>query len=152
MEKWAQLSRKYHSDISDPLQELPYEFLQRIDVLIAGDSNIHLEAVQMNIYPLYYDFSSRQLDHYGFFAGGVLDKRHDNPAELLDTLNTLRDTLPDVRERAKYYCETINTKNDGQSTRLAGKLIQGISRGAEIDLDSWEPVENLVNLQAYRPK
>lgn len=151
-QNWSQFSKKYGVELSDPLQEHPYEYLQKVDVLIAGDSNIHLEAAQLNIYPLYYDFSSRQLDHYGFLAGGLLDKRHENPADLIETLDALSDPLPDVRKRARYYCATIDTRHDGRSTELAAGLIQDIARGNEIDLASWEPVENLAHLQAYRPK
>ena len=150
--KWMTFSRKYRVEISDSTHEHPYEFLKRIDVLIASDSNIHLEAAQLSICSLYYDFFAHQLDHYGFLSGGLLDNRHNMPADLIKTIQALKESYPNVRQRAKYYCDTIGTKYDGRSTELASDLIKKISLGIKIDSGIWEPILDLENLQAYRPK
>lgn len=152
VEAWREVARNHAMDYSDSRKEAAFEFLKRIDVVIAGETNILLEGALLNVYPVYYDFENIQLDAYGFLRNGLVDGRLSQPTELCQTLNRIEKKRPDVRERSKFYCETVDTAFDGRSTALAVALITSIASGEAIDMAGWEPIGGLGNLQAYRPR
>ncbi len=47
------------------------DYLAEIDILIAGDSSIHLEAVASGALSFYYNFGSGGGDYYGFLMSGI---------------------------------------------------------------------------------
>jgi len=130
---WKRLSEKYSLQYSDPTVEDSFYFLSRIDAIVAGDSNILLEAVLLDVYPLYFSFSDYCRDYYGFVKHGVV-KHYANENELIDRLVELKKQKPGVREKAKRYCHVIGTVNDGKSVTMAAKLIENIStNGSDSD-------------------
>src|SRR5690606_29442694 len=62
--------------ISDGSQVPVFDFLQQIDVLIAGNSGIHLEAVLLNVWSVYYNFNPQENlhDYYGYVANRLSDE------------------------------------------------------------------------------
>ncbi len=152
MAEWMLLADRVDARRSNPIDEMSYKFLSQIDLVIAGESNILLEAAILNVCPENYDFEMLNIDNYGFLRNGLIDKRHTNPDELIKTLNNKIASRPDVRHRTKFWCETVNTKYDGRSADLASTLITSIAAGEKIDMAIWEPIQNLENLRAYRPR
>jgi hypothetical protein len=119
----AELERSTNVILSNPIEEGPFEYLKRIDMLIAGDSSIHLEAVLLNIYAVYYDNKGEFLDHYGFVKNGLVHKAKD-VEEIGKILTIIKDEKPKVRGRAKHYVSTVDTEYDGRSTELAIQIIE----------------------------
>ena len=93
---WMNLSQKYCMKLSNPRVEHPFAFLKRVDVIIAGDSNILLEAALMNVVPIYHDFSLNHLDHYGFHYNGLVDYTSD-PKALCNKIRKLLKNRPQIR-------------------------------------------------------
>ncbi len=105
-------------ELSDTREENSFQFLSKIDVLITGDSSLHLEAVLINVYPIYYSFDShkRRFDYYGFLQNKLVDYCKNMHA-LNESINRLKSNKPDIRHRAKYYNASVGTDFYGKSTK-----------------------------------
>ncbi len=147
LREWRSLSKHYGMNFSDSRDELSFEFLKGVDVLIAGDSNILLEAALMNVYPLYYGFAGECLDWYGFHRNGLVGY-FACPAELCRTLQEIKKDRPSVRMNAKRYSAAIGTYYDGRSAELASRVVRGLVSGDESFLIHWRRVPD-VDVEAY---
>ena len=111
--------------ISDTSKEDSFEFLTKIDVLISGDSSIHLEAALMNVTSFYPSINSDYSDYYGFIENKLTSvKNMDRLAEWIRNNDGCR---KDIRENAKLYVETIDTEWDGNSKTKIFELIQNLN-------------------------
>lgn len=116
--------------ISDSQIEPTFDFLQQIDVQLSGNSGIHLEAVLLNVWSIYYNFNQQEPlhDYYGYIANGLVDA----PAsyqELSLLLSENQYKKPDVYLRARYYNATVGTAYDGKSHELAAEAIASFITG-----------------------
>lgn len=109
--------------VSNSLKENAFEFIKKIDCLISGDSSIHLEAVLLNVYPLYYNFGeSKRFDFYGYVKNEMVE--HFSSFESLNNkLNDLKKAKPNVQKRAVYYNAAVGTDFYGKSTDKIVKII-----------------------------
>jgi hypothetical protein len=107
--------------LSNPFEESATDYLASLDMLIAGDSSIHLEAVLMNVTALY-SFSGNYTDYYGFVKNGLV-KQVTTLQELKEFIDSEKNIRQDVRYKAKRYCDTVGTEYDGRSAELAVKLM-----------------------------
>ncbi|MBF9253781.1 hypothetical protein I2I11_10790 [Pontibacter sp. 172403-2] len=109
---------------STGVDEPVFEYLKRLDVQISGNSGIHLEAVLLNVWSIYYNFNPQEKlhDYYGFVEQGLVDAAPD-AASLVMRLRQHLQHKPDVFLLAKYYNATVGTAFDGKSGELALKLI-----------------------------
>lgn len=106
--------------LSNGSQVSAFDFLKQVDVLISGNSGIHLEAVLLNVWSIYYNFNQTEKlhDYYGFVENGLSDQAtSDN--KLLELLSNHIDSKPDVYTRATHYNATVGTEWDGRSSELA---------------------------------
>jgi hypothetical protein len=146
-DKWFYLASRYGFEISDPVVENSFEFFKRLDAIIAGNSNIILEAVLLNVSPIYFDFNESNNDWYGFIKNGLIDysnKAVDVRVKLLNLITS----KPFIREKAKVYCASVGTKYDGCSSQLALELISQIILHGKIHTEGWKRIEG-VSLEAY---
>ncbi|MBC5992149.1 glycosyltransferase family protein [Pontibacter cellulosilyticus] len=102
-----------------------FDFLKEIDVLLSGNSGIHLEAVLLNVWAIYYNMNQvEQLhDYYGFIQKSLVDEAVSYAA-LHQLLQRHLFNKPEVYLRATYYSATVGTEYDGRSSELALKLIK----------------------------
>lgn len=148
--RWVQLANKLGFEYSDWRTEAAFEFLARVDVNIAGESGIHLEAALSNVVPLYYDFDAKKLDLYGFLRNGLVDFA-DGPAMFTEWMQKLLDSgKPQCRHRAKSYCATVETQWDCRSAELAHSVIDGIKRTGHASSNGWLRIP-AIGLEAYEP-
>ncbi|TKC56951.1 hypothetical protein FBD94_22400 [Pedobacter hiemivivus] len=122
-EEWYQISRKYNCTFSDASKVESFKFFDDVNLIIAGDSNIHLEATLLNISCIYFDPLKSNVDWYGFALNKLVyySTRID---EIHNHILRISDLSFNARQRAKYYVDTINTNFDGQSSKLAAKIIR----------------------------
>lgn len=106
--------------LSDGKKKSTFDYLQRLDVQISGNSGIHLEAVLLNVWSIYYNFNKlEQLhDYYGFIKHGLIDEAATAEA-LCQILQAHLTRKPDVYLRAQYFNATVGTDHDGNSSGLA---------------------------------
>lgn len=146
---WKSLSGRYGLELSDSRAEASFDFLRRIDVLVAGNSNIQLEAALLDVYPIYFDYAQdSQLQKYSFVDSGLCEYIADASA-VVRRLEVLQGDKPSVRQKARLYCATVGTAYDGRSCELAARLLQEIAAGGTPDLSRWRRVPG-VGLEAYQ--
>ncbi len=147
VKEWQDLARRYGLEFSVFETEHPFDYLKRVDAIIAGDSNILLEAALMNVLPAYYDFAQTRLDWYGFQRNGLVEY-FSEPSEVCRYIREISESKPSVRMKASRYCATIGTRYDGHSSELASTLIQELVSGNEASLKGWKRIPS-VGLEAY---
>lgn len=110
---------------SDPQREKALDFLCQQDVIVAGNSSIHLEAVLLNVESIYYpmDGLPHMEDYYGYQQSGLTTRAHDL-AHLTRLLRKLTHKGLDVYQRARYYNHLIGTPYEGKSSELARTYLQ----------------------------
>ncbi|MBX3054993.1 MAG: hypothetical protein KF770_00845 [Anaerolineae bacterium] len=145
---WQNLAQQVGWECSDGRTEPAFHFLSRMDVVLAGDSNILLEAALMNVYPIYYDFLGQKLDYYGFHRNG-LAAYYDSPQAVVVALQELATCKPDVRERTKRYCASVHTAYDGRSAELAAALINQIIAGESLTGGDWQRAPEIEGVAVY---
>jgi hypothetical protein len=146
-EEWIDLAKKYQFEFSDSKVEHPFDFMKRVDVIIAGDSNIHLEAALMNVFPLYYDFEQIHRDHYGFQHNGMVEFVAE-PQLVCDRLKELLQLKPSIRMKARSYCATVGTPYDGRSSELASAIANDVVSNGQVNMSRWQRIAG-VELEAY---
>lgn len=118
------------TQFSDPKTESSFDFLSMIDVLFAGNSSIHLEATVMNVISIYIDFKDNvdkdnvEKDYYGFLSNNLVDRIPSD--QIFEWLIAIKEKKPNVREKAKYYIDSVNTHWDGKSKEKVKKLIKSV--------------------------
>ena len=147
---WKTIADHLHIGFSDPTREDVYRFLQKVDVLFAGNSSIHLDAALLNVMPFFYDFTLKPHLQANSFIRNGLCQYVDSPEKAAALIQTYIEHRPDVRKRSKAYCETIETSFEKHSAALAGRLLSQLS-GCQTDLRvEWKRVEG-TGLEAYSP-
>lgn len=106
--------------LSDGRSVPTFDYLRQIDVQLSGNSGIHLEAVLLNVWSIFYDFNPKHKleDYYGFVQHGLIDAVA-GPEELIFILRENIEHKPCVYSRASYFNATVGTPFDGRSTELA---------------------------------
>jgi len=99
--------------------ENPFEFLQKQDLIIAGNTSIHYEAASLFVHAVYYKFGSINGvdDMYGFVANELVQEAKDTTG-LISIINQLRTQKRDLFSKAQYYNATLGTKEEGKSQSL----------------------------------
>ena len=121
-------TRMFFSDssfsVSDARKESIFSYLKSIDLLIAGETSTHLEAVMLNICSIYFNFTQdgKRNDYYGYLESKLVPEA-DCLSELLSLIQTYMLAKPDVRLNAQPYNSTIGTIFEGRSTELAADYI-----------------------------
>ena len=146
---WEIIAKRNNIFLSNSRTEMIFDYLIKVDAVIASNSSVLLEAALVNVLPLYFEFSKQVSDHYGYVKMGLCSK-FETIDELTSYLDVVFQKKPDgTRNRAKYYCATIDTKYDGYSCEMASTLLDNISSFDNIDYSIWERVTG-VSLEAYQ--
>jgi hypothetical protein len=141
---WAEAVRGI--ELSDANSEPSFTFLDRVDAVITGPSNIVLEAALVGVRSVYVDFGRLGIDHYGFVERGLCVKA-DSAEQALALLDPAHGTAVDI-EALKAYCATVGTAYDGRSAELVSRLIEEELTGG-VDMRRWRQVPGLTHLTAY---
>lgn len=115
-------------NMSHSQNETSFEFLKVVDLVIVGNSSIALEAVLMNVVPVYYNFAAKNNDfddYYGFVKNGLMREAVDLESLVEYILSEVNDKSA-VQHKAKYYNDVIGTEFYGKSSELALKYIEEI--------------------------
>lgn len=111
--------------LSNAKQENPFDFLKRQDIIIAGNTSIHLEAALLNVPSAYYRFGTVRPeveDYYGFVEKGLIA---DTPSKQ-DVITFIRSQVAardSVYLRCKPFDALVGTKHDGKGAELAGQYL-----------------------------
>lgn len=109
--------------ISDSTQENSFDFIEKIDILIAGDTGLHLDATMMNVKCLYYNFSNSSIfDYYGFIKNEMIDNCENLEAVKI-CINKYRNGYEDVYKKASFFNYAIDSEFEGKSSEKVISII-----------------------------
>ena len=103
-----------------------FDFLRNQDLIIAGASSIHLEAILLNITSISYEFTELQellLDPYGYIKNNLVEVASD----LNSLINLIKEKINHrtvVFPKAKYFNHVVGTENEGKCGHLAAQYIR----------------------------
>lgn len=131
---WADLLGARPVSLSDANRETSFDFLSQVDAIVAGDSSIVLEAVLLNVRAFGFAFGRQFEDYYGFAAAGISRFVNDH-RELSEAIEEFahsgnHDTKV-ARQKATWFCASLGTVYEGQSSHLAAQLLSEIVAGTD---------------------
>jgi hypothetical protein len=128
--------------LSDIQRQSVFEYLQELDMLISGNSGIHLEAVLLNVWSVYFNFNPKEElhDYYGYVARGLVEEAASY-AVLKPLLEQGKNQKPEVYLRARYYNATVGTEFDGKSSELAARYLRHFLGFAASSQNSHVPLQ-----------
>jgi len=113
--------------ISNAKEESTFDYLTRVDLIIACNSSILLEACMMNVTPVYFRMEDEPMpemfDLYGYVKNGVARYVPDY-LSLIAYLESVRMNKPMVFGASKKYNEVIGTPDEGRSMEIAASEVQ----------------------------
>jgi len=134
---------------SDPDEEPTAAFLHRIDVLVAGESSIHLEAAVKGVEPIYYAPAAHGRDVYGYVARGLIRYVARSSEDVFNVITELGPKgATSALGRAKYYVDTVGTSYFGRSAEIVAGLVDEIASSGSVCHKGWTPLEQ--GMSAYR--
>lgn len=108
------LNLKNESNVEISKEKEFIDCLEDVDLVIAGDSNVHLEATACNI-PSMYISSSHFYDYYGFVNNNLVIWSGHKDLDLISEIEKYHPYM-NVYKRAKPYFESIDTDFQNRST------------------------------------
>ncbi len=132
--------------LSNAQSENSFDFLNRVDGIVTGPSNIALEAALVGLRPVFKDFGALGHDHYGFVTSGLC-RQASTAQEALNLLTPARNPAP-LEGVLKRYCATVDTPFDGRSAELVRQLMAEQVAGG-IDLARWRPRQDFQHIDVY---
>jgi hypothetical protein len=120
--KFKEICSRNEIMFSDSRKISSFNFLKSVNLLIAGDSNIHIEALSMNIPCIYLNFENKKLDWYGFLKYGMLYNGY-SVNQIKKIINNIDFEKINVKKLLKPFNSSINTLYEGKSSSLALKII-----------------------------
>lgn len=132
--------------LSNARSENSFNFLNRVDGIVTGPSNIALEAALVGVRPVFKDFGALGRDHYGFVASGLCQQA-TTAEEALNLLDPERNPAP-LEGPLKQYCATVGTPFDGRSAELVRQLLTEQVAGG-IDLARWRLRQDFEHIDVY---
>ncbi len=107
-------------------EEAVFDFLQKQDLIIAGNTSVHLEAVLLNVVSVYYEytpFKDAIRDMYRY-CKNELAYQALNFEHLLDLIEKERNQKNTaIYKKAAYYNAIVGTAHEGRSGALAVQYI-----------------------------
>lgn len=103
------------------IKENIYEFIEKVDIILAGETAVHYDALLLNRKSFYYQFSNQYLDHYDFIRDGLVEIfqiEFLNKLKSKITVNTKVDIKPGISPQKivinaiKSNFEDIEVSND----------------------------------------
>lgn len=110
-------------DLSDSKKEGIFEFLQNQDLIIAGDTSTHLEAILLNVSSIYFRFNDSFYDYYGYLKNGMVEEAKSED-KLIEMITAIKNERPSVVQKASPYNAVLGTPDDGKSGALAIRFIK----------------------------
>lgn len=111
-----------HSTKEEPV----FDFLQKQDLIIAGNTSIHLEAVLLNVVSVYYEYTPFKediRDMYRYCKNGLTPHALDFEYLLQLIEKEKKEKNTEIHKKAVYYNAVVGTEYEGKSGELAVQYI-----------------------------
>tara|TARA_B110000027_G_scaffold60438_2_gene65088 strand:- start:10391 stop:11872 length:1482 start_codon:yes stop_codon:yes gene_type:complete len=132
---------------SDSKKQSVNNYLKNLDVLIAGNSSIHLEAALAGLPTFYYEMSDNVIkpDYYNYVKNGITKKLKNN-FTFQELKNLTKKTHNDTKRQQaiKKYSETYQTHWQSKEGELTQEVIKRILKN-----QSFNDLFNIKNSKIY---
>lgn len=121
--------------ISLPSKESAFSFISNLDLLIANESSIHLDAALMNIPTILYNFSENKIvDWYSYIKNGLITIANSKE----DVVNTIwgLNSINVNKSKVQYYVASFGTLYEGKIGKHIADFIQCL-----LNNDEWSFIE-----------
>lgn len=115
---------------SDATETPALAFLAEQDLIIAGETGIHLEAALLNVSSVYFNFSAEKavpVDSYGFLRQGLMPAV-GTVEELMENVTAWKAVRPPVKDKAAHYVANADQRFVGSSQDRILRAIAGLLR------------------------
>jgi hypothetical protein len=123
-EQWTETAKKHGILFSDSKSQKASDFLAGVNCVVSYNCGIITESLMLNKPTFSFQLSQNEFDHYGFLGHHIVD-HYKKAAVLAEDIAKLRNA-PNIinwKNKAKYYCDTIDTPYEGRSAELVKKLL-----------------------------
>lgn len=96
------------------------EYLRSQDMIIAGETSIHLEAAMMNVTSVYYNLRGHAedtVDYYGFIANGLIEEANSEEELLAIIREQMKHRAPPESKLEYYIANHGNQETSGERAR-----------------------------------
>ena len=116
--------------ISNPKKDLSYVFISQINVMLANESGIHLDAALMGVPSLLYNFSDNEvMDWYSFIKIGLI-KKCDTFEDVVRMLDSGYHLPIDI---VRYYAASFKTTHDGRVGEMIATFVNKLILESETE-------------------
>lgn len=123
-QQWIETAEKHGILFSDSKSQKASDFLASVNCVVSYNCGIITESLMLNKPTFSFQMSQKEFDHYGFLRHHIVD-HYNKPAALAEDIRKIRNA-PNVinwKNKAKYYCDTIDTPYEGRSAELVKKML-----------------------------
>ena len=126
--------------LNNPKESSLEDFFSQINLVIAGNSSVLLEAILSNVNPIYYNFDSNTYnDYYQYVRKGLAIQAHN--LNEIGEICLREPSITDLQRQAvKEYSYTYGTEWQGREGELVAQHLIALAKG-----------ENPQNLYGYVP-
>lgn len=123
-QQWRNFADMHGVLLSDPAKESVALFLQRVGSVVAGSSNIILDAATAGIPGVIFSGNGKTLDWYGFVRNGVCSAADSfqNLIRLLERDSAL--SPAEVCKRAAFYDVSLKLNEEWKKERIICEVLQ----------------------------
>ncbi|OBA00469.1 hypothetical protein ADS46_10920 [Halomonas sp. G11] len=128
------IDRYTNAEKSNPLDEPVGKFISRLDVLVAANSSIHLEAALMKVVPIYYEYSPvYHHDYYGYVEKKICYEAR-SVDEIINLYHEAIAGLAMINKKAiQFFSATYETEWEGKEGELVAKNLYEILHEARLE-------------------
>ena len=138
---------------SDSKKQSVNNYLKNLDILIAGDSSIHLEAALAGLPTFYYEMSDNVIkpDYYNYVKNGITKKLKNN-FTFQQLKNLTKKTHNDTKRQQaiKKYSETYQTHWQNKEGELTQEVIKRILNNQSLN-DLFQVKSSRIYNSVYYP-
>ncbi len=154
IDDWRKICELNDFNLSNPYEVGALNFLISVDIIVAGNSNILLEAAILGVKTIYYlSKSESTYDYYGFIQNDIITAEYLINQDIILLIKAIRNySINYKKQKLDRYCATIGTHYEGRSTELVSTILNNINNGAEpADWKLFNKLES-ISLKCYSIK
>jgi len=133
-------------DFSDSKLEMPYEYINRIDLLVSGESGIHLDAILMGVPSICYDMTGNGLVDLYYYVKNGLMPYVKNKEELDRIIQSYRTGCLSISSKVEFYNASYGKSIDGHIGDVISDFIKFYMCNS---IDAFNKKYNFVNKKIY---
>lgn len=118
--------------LSDPKHESLGDYLGRLQMVVAGNTGLLLEAAVVGVLPVYYELQPPQFPDYYGFVRNSLALHAKTEKQLESMLSESDERIGPEPDAVRYYSATYKTVWDGREGELVASCLEVLRSGGDL--------------------